>query len=125
MMRINLLRFPVAIPTEDEKIISRYLPVVCHTAIVPKNPLRWIVSRTPVYLDLYEDGTKKLAFYRHVLVCGHERHVFGLDGPESGRWRHRCAECAENNTKNEQSLTLPPKKPSASVTMPIDRKRAA
>lgn len=88
------------------------------TLSVPRvlSPLRRIIARFPRFLDLYGDGTAKLAFSVHTLECGHQQHIFHL--VDDGQVCHRCPECAQTKADS-----LPPKKPSASVT--ADRKKAA
>lgn len=90
--------------------------VVSHTANVPRNPLRSITARTPVFLDLYNSGTEKLAYYVDTLICGHQQMVFDFDSPDTGHKRHRCAECA-------QAAALPQKKSVQSV--PAEKKEEA
>src|SRR5437667_3397298 len=38
-------------------------PLFSSTATVPKNPLRLIVARTPIFHELYNDGTLKLTYF--------------------------------------------------------------
>lgn len=77
---------------------------------MPKAPLRLITSRTPVFGDLYSNGTQKLMWYLDTLDCGHQTVVYPFD-EISGKKRHRCAECAQAVAKKKpQSVKLTRKK---------------
>jgi hypothetical protein len=60
----------------------------------PTKPLRLIVSRTPVFDDIYSNGTQKLMWYLDSLSCGHQTVVYPYD-EIAGKKRHRCSECAQ------------------------------
>jgi hypothetical protein len=84
--------------------------------MIPKNPLRLIVSRSPIFYDLYNQGTDQLCWFLDTLECGHQQMALNLDVPDIGKTRHRCGECAE-------AAVL--KKPAASVPAPDVTRRAA
>jgi hypothetical protein len=116
-----LCKVRVDSPTNSHKlhIIGGF--AVSSTAMIPKNPLRRIVSRTPLFFELYNDGTEKFCATLDTLDCGHQQISYLL--VDDGKKWHRCPEC---RSILEQSLTsLPRKKPAASVPAPKDRKKAA
>lgn len=89
---------------------------VSHTGMIPKNPLRLIVARTPIFYELHSIEGTRLCWFLDTLECGHQQWTLNLDVPDIGKTRHRCGECAAAAAR---------KKPAASVPAPVERKKAA
>jgi hypothetical protein len=106
----------VDLPTNTHSLHILSAFAVSSTAMIPKNPLRLIVARTPIFYDLYNQATDQLCWFLDTLECGHQQMTLNLDVPDIGRTRHRCGECA-------QAAAL--KKPAASVAAPQLNRRAA
>jgi hypothetical protein len=73
-----------------------------YTALFPKNPLRQVVARTPISVEL--DEARSTLWFLESLQCGHQIYVpldwewdekaHMVERPPSAK-RHRCHACGE------------------------------
>jgi hypothetical protein len=94
-------KFPDSV-TDLGYVIKTTGHAVSSTAQVPRNPLRQIVSRTPVSETVWS-GTHDTHFYLDTLSCGHQTFVYPQTG-EVAKARHRCAVCGNS----QLAIKFPP-----------------